>query len=650
MNYKLNTLIILCVIISLSAVLPKSYSQDSDCISNPNDWDGDGIPNDWENRGIDINSDGIIDYGLASFNVSPLHKDLFLEIDYMKNHGIFEGVLEKIQQAFKDSDVCNPDHTPGIKLHIQYDQEIPHQPVIQTYSFVGSDYLRTWKGFDDLKKKYFGTNQEKDDNPNVNNTLLAKSKIFHYVIFAHAIDNIDNSVSGLSRGIPGIDFIVSIGNLKSGGAKVIGHYNGMDNHQAGTLMHEFGHNLGLGHGGGDAINCKPNYLSIMNYLRQMPVILPPAYYKLDYSRMELSPLNESSLDELKGVTASIPIDVPDPLIIGNAFNFNFVKHAIDWDYNGRFEARIPQDINLFSKIDACAKNTPGQFLEGYDDWDNLIFIPNESGLGPRENGTLSVHSIENDTMGEKELAYEDIMVLQVSSLESIRNTTITLAPNTTLGDELNREIIGRIETSLGSISNTTNMLSPESITVKDFYNESILGDSISIEANTSSNHNNLPNSSSLFSGSLLPSSSIFSGAIIPVSSNHNNLPNSSSLFSVGLSQDTTKGNLISLFDEPFKENTVSSLNSSLYMDKIESNSYEINYNKTITNLESLKTTLDSSLGGLAEDDLITDPVDQRNLYSGIDNVIEVLKANSCSGDNCVVLEKNPNETLLFSAD
>ena len=123
---------------------------------------------------------------------------------------------------------------------------------------------------------------------------------------AHAIDNIDNTMSGLSRGIPGMDFIVSLDNWKSGGANVIGHFNGNYNHQAGTLMHEFGHNLGLGHGGVDGINCKPNYLSIMNYLRQMPVILPPAFYKLDYSRMELNPLNESNLNEMKGVTTRIP--------------------------------------------------------------------------------------------------------------------------------------------------------------------------------------------------------------------------------------------------------------------------------------------------------------------------------------------------------
>lgn len=615
MYYKSFTILLISFfIILISITFSNSYSQDSDCIYNETDWDGDGIPNVWETRGIDINNDKVIDYGLSSFNVSPLHKDLFLEIDYMKHHDIFAGVLERIQQAFKDSGVCNPGEEPdGINLHIQYDEEIPHQHFIPTFSFVGSDYLRTWKGFDDLKNKYFGTKEEKDDNPNVNNTLLAKSKIFHYVIFAHSIDSIDNTMSGLSRGIPAMDFIVSLGNWKSGGANVIGHYNGNANHQAGTIMHEFGHNLGLGHGGGDGINCKPNYLSIMNYLRQMPVKLPPAFYKLDYSRIELNPLNESSLDETKGVNSRVPIDIPDVLIIGN--NFNFVKYPIDWNYNGRFESRITQDINLYPSIGDCAKNTPRQFLNGYDDWDNLIFITNQSKFGTYGSGILERFSTENGTLkGTDELTYDDVKGMIETTLESVNNTTSTYAPNRTLGEELNSEVMSMIETKLESVNNTTSTVAPESIPVKDFYTESILGDSLSKEADD------------------------------------NLLLNTSSVISENLSPITTENNLISLFDEPFNEELVSSLNSSSFVEKVKSNTYDIDYNKTIINLESLKTTFDSSLGGLKEDDLITDPIAQRNAYSEIDSAIDILKANSCLEDNCIVLEKHPNKTLIFSSD
>ena len=48
-------------------------------------------------------------------------------------------------------------------------------------------------------------------------------------------------------------------------------------------MHEFGHLLGLGHGGHDEVNCKPNYRSVMSYTRQFAGS-PIPNRRLDYSR------------------------------------------------------------------------------------------------------------------------------------------------------------------------------------------------------------------------------------------------------------------------------------------------------------------------------------------------------------------------------
>jgi hypothetical protein len=293
------------------------------------------------------------------------------------------------------------------------------------------------------------------------------------------------------------------------------------------------------------------------------------------------------------------------------------------------ESRIAQDINLFPTIGDCAKNTPGQFLKGYDDWDNLIFITNQSNFGT--SGTLERLSTENGILeGVEELTYDDVKGMIETKLESVNNTTNTLAPSRTLGEELNSEVMNMIETKLESVNNTTtNMLEPASITVKDFYTENILGDSLSIDAEGGD----------------------FATGGVGGSTDDNMLDSSSSSsLSEPLSSITTEDNLISLFDEPFNEDIVSSLNSSSFIDKVKSPNYDIDYNKTINNLESLKTTFDSSLGGLAEDDLITDPIDQRNVYSEIDSAIDILKANSCLEDNCVVLEKHPNKTLVFSAD
>jgi hypothetical protein len=67
--------------------------------------------------------------------------------------------------------------------------------------------------------------------------------------------------------------------------------------QEGTLMHELGHNLGLGHAGtGTKPNCMPNYPSVMNYLYQTRGLTDPlGNEQIDYSNGWLNPLNEGSL-------------------------------------------------------------------------------------------------------------------------------------------------------------------------------------------------------------------------------------------------------------------------------------------------------------------------------------------------------------------
>ncbi len=75
------------------------------------------------------------------------------------------------------------------------------------------------------------------------------------------------------------------------------------NVQAGTVMHELGHTLGLPHGGAyrDTLgsfaltlegNCKSNYQSVMSYLFQIDLLDGTV---LDYSEQALSTLNETSL-------------------------------------------------------------------------------------------------------------------------------------------------------------------------------------------------------------------------------------------------------------------------------------------------------------------------------------------------------------------
>jgi hypothetical protein len=82
--------------------------------------------------------------------------------------------------------------------------------------------------------------------------------------------------------------------------------------QTGTLLHELGHTLTLTHGGtyyNDQqnpsvptyeVNCKPNFVSTMNYLFQVRGFVDGGF---DYSGQNIVPLNESALVESTGIGA-----------------------------------------------------------------------------------------------------------------------------------------------------------------------------------------------------------------------------------------------------------------------------------------------------------------------------------------------------------
>lgn len=53
---------------------------------NRNDLDGEGLLYVWEANEMGINNDGITDLDLPSQGTYPLHKDIFVEIDYMELH------------------------------------------------------------------------------------------------------------------------------------------------------------------------------------------------------------------------------------------------------------------------------------------------------------------------------------------------------------------------------------------------------------------------------------------------------------------------------------------------------------------------------------------------------------------------------------
>jgi hypothetical protein len=140
--------------------------------------------------------------------------------------------------------------------------------------------------------------------------------------------------------------------------------------QAGTFMHEFGHTLALGHGGGDGANNKPNYLSVMNYRSGWQFCAVPASAAAGgafpgactFSSMVLPPtaagsLDETSLDECLGIDD------------GSGW-----FGAMDWDgggLSGVTNCNPPNNTNVQADIDVNGSNT--DILNGYDDWGNILY-------------------------------------------------------------------------------------------------------------------------------------------------------------------------------------------------------------------------------------------------------------------------------------
>ncbi|MEZ5288696.1 MAG: hypothetical protein R2712_28595 [Vicinamibacterales bacterium] len=242
---------------------------------------------------------------------------------------------------------------------------------------------------------------------------------FHYALFAHGIglpkselaclrggvpeaagaddrclagasDNPDFHAPRTNTGIgdfPGGDLLITLGGFDD----VDGRPVGTPFMQASTLMHELGHNFERRHGGeAREPNCKPTYLSVMNYLYQLRGLLTDdGVPHLDYSGALGATVDEAALDPLaafppyrlgwyaplegsyregRAMPAArhcngsdlMPTDLP--MVRVDARN---AADAIDWDADGTPATVVSaQDVN-FSGV-------PAERLESSVDWTALL--------------------------------------------------------------------------------------------------------------------------------------------------------------------------------------------------------------------------------------------------------------------------------------
>ena len=340
------------------------------------DTDGDGIPDDWERFGVSISG---VFLDLPAMGANWLRKDLFVKTDWMEasdhSHRPNPDAITKLIAAFANAPVNNPNGSTGIALHLDCGPTCIMNPVTGTpwgtfsqasallhldpisgnVDQLGSTSLLggyDWSSFDAIKAV---------------NLSPVRSPVFHYVVFAHDLFGLAGS-SGLARTTPGSDAIVSLGSY----TKSIGTVP----EQAGTLMHELGHNLGLAHGGVDpiqkildSVNYKPNFLSVMNYLFQTRGLIAGGLEgNLDFSRFILPTLVENSLDEHLGLNSPLVASYGTRYFCPNATVDTLVMNAagpIDWNCNGSLESGVMAEIT-------------GQLpllilLPSYNDWVNLNF-------------------------------------------------------------------------------------------------------------------------------------------------------------------------------------------------------------------------------------------------------------------------------------
>jgi hypothetical protein len=354
------------------------------------DKDGDALPDCWEMYGYDHDGDDVVDVDLQSMGADWMRKDVFVEIDWMEegfdesqSHRPKPAAIDRVVASFANSLATNPDGSTGINLHVDFGQggvwnggnEVPHDFNLDP----------VWEQFSAIKSANF---------------LPERAKIFHYCLFAHRFGG--TSISGLSfNPVPAADFLVTLGDIWDFGTEEV---------QAGTFMHELGHNLGLEHGGFlDIYNCKPNYLSVMNYLfSNSGIMIDGVWGHFDYSSVQLQELNESSLDETVGIDPRVNL-----YRLGsrcyctntdeNPFVILSIIDPVDFNCNGNAtELDVSGDIN---------KDGFEYFLPGRSDWSKLIY--DIGALGQTGKTSCLPENPTTDIESQGNLSWEEYQTLCV---------------------------------------------------------------------------------------------------------------------------------------------------------------------------------------------------------------------------------------------
>lgn len=236
-----------------------------------------GGPNDVPAGTVDSDNDGIPDTAkvnggtfagldLYALGARQGQRDLFIQVDYMSTQDPAlsprKEALQKVVDAFQ---------THNIKIH--FDAGDLFNAALAPADFNLSGAVSRAQPFESC------TDTPQVQNANCGSLYqyssgsldVRRKPVFRYMLMASS-QNADGSSgsSGIAE-LPGNKFLVTLGQwgFANMDLSVAANKNVLVNYQAGTIMHEFGHTIGLHHGGFEDANYKPNYFSIMNYMYQL---------------------------------------------------------------------------------------------------------------------------------------------------------------------------------------------------------------------------------------------------------------------------------------------------------------------------------------------------------------------------------------------
>jgi hypothetical protein len=195
----------------------------------------------------DTDADGLLDgdevlgtvhgLDLPAMGVSPMRKDLLVEMDWtddayecaQHSHRPPAHVVENLRTFFASAPVSNPDGSTGIN----FIADLGQGGILTGGNYIAiPDGVVTGDYVHDYKSANFAPNRK---------------GYFRYQLHAHRFMDAD------FLGIAGDDdsLVVMRCITYARDTQVV-------------ILHELGHNLGLGHGGGNGLDYKPNYNSVMN--------------------------------------------------------------------------------------------------------------------------------------------------------------------------------------------------------------------------------------------------------------------------------------------------------------------------------------------------------------------------------------------------